>query len=340
MGDEVSGAPPVVGDDAAPQRKTRKPYVWNPPPVPGWADLRAGGDRRAAFLRYWRGAGLKDLGDFAAHYAFRFMPIDLCSAIGAALGRMAGRFQYRENAERARANLRRLDPSLDDAEIERRVLSHFENAGRVMAEFSILHRLVPAGRITVENEEALLKAHAEGPLVIVSCHTGNWEAVAALMASRGIRWSAVYTPPRGPAQHVIANAVRARFGVSMLPPGAPGVRPTVRTLSEGGTISMFCDEVHHGTVMAPFFGRPAHVDGNLAIAVRFARMTGAKIFVGHCTRLKGARFHVTCSDPVVLPSHADPEAPLQDDVSALNRIIEPIVRKNCGQWYFLDNKFD
>ncbi|MGU3495328.1 lysophospholipid acyltransferase family protein [Xanthobacteraceae bacterium A53D] len=333
--DRTDTAPP--GGETA--RKTRKPYVWSPPPVPGWADFRAGGTRRAGFMRYWRRGGLKDVSDFVAHHALSIMPISLCSALGGLLGRMAAR-RLTENADRARANLRRIDPTLDDAEVERRVVSHFENAGRVMAEFSVLHRLVGAGRITVENEAALLKAHAEGPLLIISTHTGNWEAVAALMHARGIRWSAVYTPPRTPAQHLIANRVRARFGVSMLPPGAPGVRPTVRTLSEGGTVSMFCDEVHHGKVMAPFFGRPAHVDGNLAIAVRFARMSGAKIFVGHCTRLGGARFHVACSDEVVLPSHTNPDADLQDDVSALNAIIEPIIRKNCGQWYFLDNKFE
>lgn len=330
------------GEAAAPDapRKTRRPYVWNPPPVPDWADLRAGGARRATFLRYWRTAGLKDLGDFAFHYAFRFMPIDLCSAIGAAMGRLAGRFGYKENAVRARANLRRIDPTLSEAEIEARVRSHFENVGRVMAEFSILHRLVKAGRITVENDGPALKWSKDGPLIFISCHTGNWEATGALMHAVGIDWSAIYTPPGRPAQHVIANRVRARFGVHLLPPGAPGIRPTIRLLQEGGTLSMFCDEVHHGRVMAPLFGRPAHVDGNLAIAVRFARMTGAKIIVGHCTRLKGARFHVHCSDPVDLPSHTDPDVPLIEDVKVLDAMLEPIIRKNCGQWYFLDNSFD
>ncbi|WP_051356893.1 lysophospholipid acyltransferase family protein [Azorhizobium doebereinerae] len=338
--EDAAGEVGPAGADAARPRKTRKPYVWNPPAVPGWADFRAGGTRRSAFLAYWRGAGLKDLTDFALHAAFRLLPIDVCSAIGGAMGRLVGPRFHKAAAERARANLRRIDPTLTEAEIERRVVSHFDNAGRVMAEFSILHRLVKAGRITVENAAPPLKRSKEGPLIFVACHTGNWEATGALMHSAGLDWSAIYTPPRGRAQQVIADRVRNQFGVNLLPPGKAGIRPTIRTLEEGGAVSMFCDEVHHGTVMAPFFGRPAHVDGNFAIALRFARMTGAQIFIGHCVRLNGARFHVTCSDAVVLPSHTDPDAPLLEDVKALNALLEPIIRANCGQWYFLDNAFE
>ncbi len=325
--------------DPAP-KKSRKPYVWTPPEVPGWANLWAGGARRQAFLGYWRGAGLQDLADFALHAVLRVLPIDLCSAIGGALGRFVGPRFHKDAVGRARANLKRIDPTLTEAQVEARILSHFDNAGRVMAEFSILHRLVKSGRITVENEAAVLRRHAEGPLLLVSCHTGNWEALGALMASLGMQWSAVYTPPGTRAQQVIAERVRQQFGVHMLPPGKPGVRPTIRTLEAGGTVSMFCDEVHHGRVMAPFFDRPPHLDGNLAIALRFARLTGAQVFVGHGVRLKGARFHVTCTDPVALPSHTNPDATLLEDVIALNAILEPIIRANCGQWYFLDNAFD
>lgn len=328
--------------EAPPSRpkKTRKPYVWTPPEVPGWSDFRAGGARRGAWLRYWRGAGVKDLSDFALHALFRILPIGLCSAIGGALGRFVGPRSHPEAVVRARANLKRIDPTLSDAEVEARIISHFDNAGRVMAEFSILHRLVKSGRITVENAGPLLRRQAEGPLIIVSCHTGNWEASGALLHTAGINWSAIYTPPRRPAQQLIAERVRSQFGVRMLPPGLPGVRPTIRTLEAGGAVSMFCDEVHDGKVMAPFFDRAPHLDGNLAIALRFARLTGAQVFVGHGVRLNGCRFHVTCSDAVALPSHTDSDATLLDDVIALNAILEPIVRANCGQWYFLDNAFD
>jgi len=341
-GSDVGEPVDPVGVDAPPSgpKKTRKPYVWTPPQVPGWADLKAGGARRAAWLRYWRGAGVQDLADFALHGLFRILPIGLVSAIGGALGRFVGPRFHPEAVVRARANLKRIDPSLSDAEVEARIVSHFDNAGRVMAEFSILHRLVQSGRITVENAEPLLRRHREGPLLIVACHTGNWEAVGALMQSAGIEWSAVYTPPGRPAQQVIAERVRRQFGVHMLPPGLPGVRPTIRTLEAGGAVSMFCDEVHDGKVMAPFFDRAPHLDGNLAIALRFARLTGAQVFVGHGVRLNGCRFHVTCTDAVALPSHTDPAATLLDDVIALNAILEPIVRANCGQWYFLDNAFE
>lgn len=320
--------------------KTRRPYVWVEPEIPGLADLLAGGERRRRWWRHWSTSGPKDLLDLAIHHGLRLLPPAACSAIGAAIYRHVGPRLAPVVAERAARHLRRIRPELSEPEIARMVVSHYESMGRVMTEFSVLRKLLTSGRVTSEGTEIALRALAEGPVIFVSCHTGNWEVFAPVMKALGIRWSIVYTPPRRAIQAAIANRVRRLSNPDLLPPGKSGTRAMIRTLQAGGALSMFCDETHEGRVMAPFFDRAPHLDGNLAVVVRLARMTGAQIVVGHCVRTESCRFHIKVQGPIVLPSHGDASAPPIDDVIALNAVIEPIVRANAGSWYFLDNRFE
>ena len=55
-----------------------------------------------------------------------------------------------------------------------------------MAEFSVVNTLWPKGRITIEGEDNLAAARAQGgPLIFVSMHLSTWEAVFAA-AQQGI----------------------------------------------------------------------------------------------------------------------------------------------------------
>jgi KDO2-lipid IV(A) lauroyltransferase len=172
---------------------------------------------------------------------------------------------------------------------------------------------------------------------MISLHTGNWEVGAAALQMLDLRWAGTHAPPAREVQRRIANKVRETFGMEVLPPGRASARPAIRHLQQGRCICIFCDEVHHDVVMAPFFGRPPHIDGNLAIAARLARMTGAKIVVVQLARIEGC--HFTCAfHPAVtlVPGRATPEQLLRD-VILLDGIIAPIVEANLDQWYFLDN---
>lgn len=320
--------------------KTRRPYLWSEAPLPGWADALAGGERRRAFLRHWTGPGIRDLRDIAFHHLFRVLPVDLSSAIGGGLYRLLGPRVSPGVATRAEAHLRRIDPTLTERELRSSVLSHFESMGRVMAEFAVLHRLMRKGRLTHEGSDIILKARAEGPVILIGCHTGNWEVLSPFLHALGVHWSFLYDPPRNQIRHAIARRVRGRFGCELVTPDLAGTRTLVNRLRAGGMVSIFCDEAYEGRVMAPFFDRPPHIDGNLAIVARLARSTGARIVLIHYDRIRRCRFHVRVEGPLPLPSQSNPGAALIDDVRALDRAIEPIIRAHLGDWYFLDNRFE
>ena len=321
-------------------RKTRRPYLWREPQVPSLADLFAGGERRDRFLAYWRKDGPLDLMDELLFPVFRSLPLRFSSWLGGRIARFLARRKYAKAFQRVCGNLAMIRPDLDDAAREALALSHFDNAGRVLAEFPLLSRLGPAGRLLHESGGLLPRLHAEGPVILLGVHTANWEIMAPIFTSLGAPVTLDYKPPRRAGQLRIAVRVRQSLGLKLLPPGMAGARPALRLLQAGECLCIYGDEEHDGRIQAPFFGRPPHLNGNLAIAARLARMTGAKILAFHGERRPGGRYAFVFEGPVVLPSQADPAAPLLDDVIALNAVIEPVVRAHCGSWWFLDGRFD
>ena len=92
--------------------------------------------------------------------------------------------------------------------------------------------------------------------------------------------------------------------------------------------------------MAPLFDRSPHLNGNLAIAVRLSRLSGARLVTLHARRLPGVQFEIHLGSPITLEPETVPGERLLDDVALLNTAIEPIIRANLDQWYFLDNRLE
>src|SRR5207245_238378 len=84
--------------------------------------------------------------------------------------------------ERARQGYLRLaggHPTARDA--DRAAMRLFDNTGRVMLEFAVLDRLLPAGRIAIAGAEHFVGARAgDRPVLVMALHLGNWEVSAPL----------------------------------------------------------------------------------------------------------------------------------------------------------------
>jgi len=300
--------------------------------------------RRRAWRRYWLHDPLFGLIDYALHYGLRLAPIALCSAVGCALGVLAGRYRFGAWSARARDNLRRLRPELaDDAPgLDAAIARMWCQIGRVMTEFSVLHRLWPERRVTLTGAEHVTGARAGGrPVLLMGLHLANWEVIMPTVARLLSPIYLVYQPPRNRFQHRIAVAVRRRCGILLLPPSLTSTRRAYTALvEERANLLMFVDELAKGRVNAPAFGRPVRPRGNLANVVRLARASGATIVPAHVERVGGSRFHVIFGAPVELGA-ASGEAGLLADVTMLDGLITPIVLAQLDQWLMLhDFRFD
>lgn len=274
----------------------------------------------------------------AFFHLLRRLPTEWTSAIGSFGYRLNGRLARPESIAGLRRNLRRLKPEASDAQIEGWIDEFYDAVGRVAAEFAVIHRFMAEGRVAVRGMEDLKAQAGKVPVIGLCVHTGNWEVFSPVFQAAGIKLNSIIQFPASPAEEFIVDRTRRLFDVNPILPDRAGIREAIRVLKAKGLVSMFPDEARDGHIMAPLFGRPAHDKGNLAIAAKLARMTGARFVLGHCRRIGACRFEMTFTDLFDLPPRES--ADVLADVAFLNAIIEPIIAANLPRWYFLDDRLD
>ncbi len=264
------------------------------------------------------------------------MPIGLCSALGYWLGVIFGPRNKIRDA-RLRHNLRVLRPDLASPEIiEKTVRRYWGNSGRTMTEFAVLDALWTSKRMSVKGLEHLHASRASGrPRIGLFMHLGNWELVGPKMLEMGETSSQIVQTLVNPYRNKIAARARRRFTDQLIHAGPSAGRQILRLLQEKGAFSMAADEYQRGILMAPSFGGPVRLDGNLARAVRLAKMTNAIFCLYYCVRTKGAQFEMTVLPPIDLDLSGDDY--LESGVEALDAAITPIIVANLDQWLMLDN---
>lgn len=307
---------------------------------PGWSAL-LDSDGRRRFFRAWISQPIGYALDITAHFALKLLPIDVCSNLGAFLGRVVMRQKYKGAVQNMRRNLGILLPEKSIDERETLITRNCENLGRLMTEFSVLTRICRSHeRISTVGLDPLLQAARQGPIVLVTLHLGNWEILSSISKSVGVPFHSFYLPLDNPVEAWVTTRVRRQLGANLLPAGMAGVGPALRILKEGGMVAIFCDEAFSGLIRGPLFDRPAHLKGNLALATRLARRNNAKLAVVHTTRVSTARFECRFGDLITLPERSDmPDLELMlEDVRYLNAFVEPVMMENLHQWYYLHER--
>lgn len=319
--------------------KTRRARRWQKRAAPALSDLLRGRELRRAFLAYWRTEGFLNLLDYTLFTALGLLPPRWAANCGGFITDSLVRPTVPELVARVRKNLARIRPELSGLERERLLRDYYMNKGRVFGEFPVLAKVYRSGMITTRGGDLLRRLHAEGKgLIILGIHLANWEIGSAAITDSGLPFKSFYEPPAREGQHQLALKVRDALGGLMFPPGKAGARFAIRQLRNGGVISVFGDEGLGGKCMAPFFGREPHLDGNLTVAARLARLSGAPVVLGYGARKANGEHLATFDGPIVLPSQSGPDVPLIEDVKALNSAIEPLIRSRCSEWFFLDHE--
>ena len=310
-----------------------------PPPL-AW--FFAAPDRRRHAWRYWIRGTIEGARNGATHYALRLLPVELCSACGAALARWAPR-RYRASDSRAREVWRTLHPHASDrAATDGAMRSLWRCIGRTMAEYSVLDRIARRGQVEVVGVERLRAAQATGqPMLIAGLHLGNWELIGPMLGRLGCPVTVIYLVPENRIEHRMVVRVRQRCGVGLIPGLAIHTRKAVRVLESGNTLLLYIDEATRGRVHAPLFGRQVRAAGNISYAARLAVSTGAILLPVYCQRLgDAARFRLTFLRPVALQKDGS-DAALLANIGATNAAIEPVIAANLDQWFYaLDFTFD
>ncbi|MEQ8482580.1 MAG: lysophospholipid acyltransferase family protein [Hoeflea sp.] len=298
--------------------------------------------KRSWARRYWLRQQIQGRINQISHTLFRFIPCDLGSGLAGRLSLLAfWRYGERVFAKRISRNLQVLAPERCGTTASHRVAlrNWWSNTGRTIAEFSVVNALWRQGRVSMEGEENLAAARAQGgPLIFVSMHLSTWEAVFA------VAHQAIAPPNIGPFQpepsrftNRIVYASRKRRNQYIFPPGQRSAFRLQRLLAGGSAASMtiFVDEVRDSQVHLPLFGRTPPGKGNAVVAVKLANSTAATLVPVYLKRTRGARFTLAILPPLAKTVDNGKPYPIPETIMKFNEIFEPLVIENIEHWYML-----
>lgn len=170
-------------------------------------------------------------------------------------------------------------------------------------------------------------------IIFLTPHLGCFEISALYYGAHG-PLTVLYRPPRKAWLEPLMVDGRSRGLVSLAPADRKGVRALLTALRRGEAVGILPDQVpsQGEGVWADFFGRPAYT---MTLVARLQQATGAAILLAFAERLPWGRGYRLWIEEM-------PEA-LPDDkiaaVSAVNRGIESLIRRNPAQYLWSYNRY-
>ena len=265
------------------------------------------------------------------------LPYPAIMSLGRSIGRLIKKMVGRRT-KIARINLDLCFPELSNPERSRLLLGHFESLGMGLMEFGLTwwgSDKQIFSRLKVTGREHIAAALSQDKGIILM--TGHFTSIelAGRIIHQYIPIHPVYRPHENPVvQHFIAGGRERIVGVGG---GIPreDVRSIIRCLRNKQTVWLATDQNygHKGRVFSRFFGVPAATNSSIT---RLAKMTGAVVLPAVVLRQKDHLGHELLIESPLTPY---PTGDLQQDVQAINDVIESWTRKAPEQYNWIHRRF-
>jgi KDO2-lipid IV(A) lauroyltransferase len=253
------------------------------------------------------------------------------------MGRLAARIATERRAQVER-NLRRVDPTLSDAELGRLVRETFESYARYYEESFRLPGTSAAdldAGFTHEGYEHIEAALAAGNGAIMAMpHLGGWEWSGFWLTQvKGLPVTAVVEQLDPPELFEWFVELRRSFGFEVVALGPEAGTATARALKANHTLALLCDRDLRGTgPEVEFFGERTTLPGGpatLALRTGAHLLPAAIYFDGPDSR------HAV----VLPPLDTTRQGRLRDDVQRVTQdlaaALEGLIRRAPEQWHLL-----
>lgn len=235
---------------------------------------------------------------------------------------------------RVRNNLAYVLPDLTEAERERIVRKVADNVGRTLIEIYSGEEFVARvkdSEVEGPGRAALDEARAAGrPIVLVTAHMGNYDAVRGKLSREGFPMAALYRPMENPAFHAHYLKAISTIAEPVYPTDGRGITALVRHLKDGGIIGIVADVGSTKAPLLEFFGRPAHTP--LSAAEWAAKYDAAMIPVFGLRQPDGFSFRIHVAEPI---PNGEPAAMMQ----RYNDVVEQMVRAHPEQWFWVHRRW-
>ncbi len=268
----------------------------------------------------------------------RLLPVSWASGLGGALARAIGpRLGINR---RARQNLRRALPELDDARVTEVIRGMWDNLGRVAAEYAHLGKYrvyETGGRIEMVGAENIRRYGAPGERAIFfSGHFGNWEVATLAVTQAGLGVAEIYRAANNPIVDGIINYARSVVGSELVPKGTVAARRALVALKQGRHLAMLVDQKMNDGIPVPFFGREAMTAPALA---KFALHFNCAVVPVRVDRLPHARFRITAEPPLPYQRTGDADRDERALMTQVNQVLERWIRDKPDHWFWLHRRW-
>jgi len=269
----------------------------------------------------------------------RWLPVRLCGALGAGLGRVGYVLDARHRRVALR-NLKRVYPQHDARWHRRMARESFAELGRTL--FELPHVFLRSAeflrsRVEVEGEEALRQAMRSGRGAIVTgLHHSNWELGALMLSLLSGSFAQVYRPLRQPGLDRYLKRCRQRFG-GRLYSRHDGVRWINAALKRGDLVGLLIDQHVSNGEPIPFLGLPANTT---LLPALYVRKYATPLFGAALERENRAfRFRLKIW-PISLPAPcADARAHQRSIMAAVNESFRSVIDARPALWLWTHRRW-
>lgn len=235
---------------------------------------------------------------------------------------------------RVRENLALVLPDLPEAEIRRMEIAVPDNVGRSVVEIYSGQEFIDRALVEplqgpgVAALEAAKAAHR--PVLLITGHFGNYDAVRGSLIARGYPVGGLYRPMKN--RYFNDHYVKAisRIGTPLFSRSKRGLAEMVKFLRGGGMVGMVIDQHMNRGARLRFMG----VDAMTALsAAEMALKYDALLIPTYAIRRPdGLSFDILVEAPI-------PRTDAVTMTQALNDSLEALVRRHPEQWFWIHRRW-
>ncbi len=258
------------------------------------------------------------------------IPYRMASNAGSALARTLGPFLPWH--KRGMANLAHVYPDMSEAERRKIMDGVWDNLGRTLGELAQISKV--GETVTVTGMEHVPKD--DGPVIIVTAHMANWEALTWFSRIWGRELTNVYRRPNNVYVDKLLKLRTYGLPVRLIEKSDRAGIHLLRQLRAGGAITLFVDQKGTtGDLLIPFMGKNALTIRTPAI---LAAKTGATVIAGRMVRKNRHDLTIVASPPLRPLKDSSPEAE-REFMQQVNDVITGWVEENPEQWLWIHRRW-
>lgn len=236
--------------------------------------------------------------------------------------------------KRVRGNLGYVYPDMPEAEKSRIARKVTDNVGRTLIEIYSGQAFIDRARPSpVEGPgwDAVKAARADGrPIVFVTAHLGNYDAIRSKLTREGFPMAALYRPMKNPSFHAHYLKAISTIAEPVYPTDSKGIFALIKHLKQGGVLGIVADVGSRRAPLLRFFDKPAHTPVSAAEwAVKYNALL---VPIFGLRQPDGLSFRLHVDVPI---DHGDPGEMMQ----RYNDVVETMVRAYPDQWFWVHKRW-